>query len=217
MRAWCGWWVVALAGGVLAAAEARAADATVKHEHTGIVTAYTADPPPVKLTAADLSSLAEGKVVTKQVQVASGGRGIAVMDVKAPVEKIWSKITAYSKYPQWVNHVEECGNYRTEGNLIYTRFLLEVMGVDVEYFIRHDYRPDKGYLSWTLDYSRSSDLDDSVGYWRLTPMTTDPPRTRLEYSVDIRFKGWIPGFVAKMIQEKGLSDATTWVRKQSEG
>jgi hypothetical protein len=89
--------------------------------------------------------------------------------------------------------------------------------VGVEYFIRHDYHPDKGYLAWTLDYSRQSDLDDSVGYWRVKPLTTEPPRSRLEYSVDIRFKGWIPGFVAKMIQEKGLSDATTWVKKQSEG
>lgn len=196
---------------------ALAADPNVPHEHQGILPAYKGAPPAVALSSTDLANLAAGQVVLKQVKVETGGRGVAVMDVHASTSTVWSKITSYSSYPKWVSHVEACSNYRTSGNDIYTRFVLDVWGVDVEYYIHHVYRPDQGYLTWTLDYARQSDLDDSVGFWRVTSVGTDPVTTRVEYSADIRIKGWVPGVVADMIAKKGLTDATSWVKKQSEG
>jgi hypothetical protein len=195
---------------------ALAADPNVPHPHRGVVTAYRGAPPAVSFSADDLATLAAGKVVLKQQQVESGGRGVAVMDIAAPPARIWSKIVDYGHYPQMVDRVAECGNYRTSGEHIYTRFVLSVFGTNVEYFVDHTYRPEQGYLTWTLDYNRKSDLDDSVGYWRVTPMTSSPSKSRLEYSVDIRFTGYVPGFVADMISRKGLTDATSWVKRESE-
>lgn len=195
-----------------------AADANKPHEHQGIVAPYKGAPPPLTLSASELTTLQSGQMVLKQVAMpgAAGGRGVAIMDIRASAATIWSKVTGYSHYPEWVENVSACANYRVSGNEMYTRFLLNVMHMDVEYFVHHSYHPEANYLTWTLDYSRNSDLDDSVGYWRVTPLTTDPPLTRLEYSVDIRFKGWIPGFVQDMIAKKGLTSATSWVKKQSE-
>ncbi|MBM4390350.1 MAG: SRPBCC family protein [Deltaproteobacteria bacterium] len=195
---------------------ALAGDATKPHEHTGIVSAYKGAPPAVTLSSGDIARIEAGEVVLKQQQVGSGGRGIAIFDIAATPSKIWSRIVDYSAYPRMVDKVAECGNYKVSGSEIYTRFLLAVMGFDVEYFIHHTYRPDQGYLTWTLDYSRQSDLDDSVGYWRVTALESSPPQSRLEYSVDIRFKGYIPGFVQDMISKKGLTDAATWVKRESE-
>lgn len=200
----------------LVAFTAFAADATVAHPHRGVVTAYHGAPPAVALSAADLSTLASGSVLLKQQQVASGGRGVAMMDIKAAPAQIWSKILDYGHYPQMVDRVSECGNYRVSGEHIFTRFVLSVLGTEVEYFIDHTSRPHLGYLTWTLDYARKSDLDDSVGYWRVTPQASSPAVTRLEYSVDIRFTGYVPGFVAEMISKKGLTDATSWVKRESE-
>ena len=196
---------------------ALAADATSPHPHQGVVTPYRGAPPAVTLTAADQATVASGKVVLKQQQVESGGRGVAIMDIAAPPEKIWAKILDYGQYAKMVDKVAECGNYKVAGDHLYTRFVLRVMGVDVEYFIDHRYTPGSNYLTWPLDYSRKSDLDDSVGYWRVTPQAATPPRSRLEYSVDIRFTGYVPGFVADMISKKGLTDATSWVKRESEG
>lgn len=193
-----------------------AADATKPHEHKGKAAPYAGAPPAVSLTSAELATLAQGKVVLKQVQSGNGGRGVAIMDIQAPPERVWSRITNYPMYPKWVDNVAACEIYRTDGTNLFVRFALDPLGVDVEYYVHHVYRPDKGYLTWTLDYDRLSDLDDSVGYWRVTPLTTTPPRSRLEYSVDIRFKGWVPGFMADMISEDGLTNATAWVKKQSE-
>lgn len=195
---------------------ALAADANAPHEHQGILPAYKGAPPAVALSSTDLANLTAGQVVLKQVKVATGGRGVAVMDVHASTSTVWSKITSYASYPKWVTHVSACSNYKTSGNDIYTRFVLDVWGVDVEYFIHHVYRPDLGYLTWTLDYARQSDLDDSVGFWRVTSVGTEPVTTRVEYSADIRIKGWVPGVVADMIAKKGLTDATSWVKKQAE-
>ncbi len=201
----------------LAASGAFAADAAVPHPHQGVVSAYKGAPPPVVLSAADLTTLSAGKVVLKQQQVESGGRGVAIMNIKATPAKIWSKVVDYAHYPTMVDKVAECGNYRVSGENLYTRFVLSVVGTEVEYFIKHTYRPDQNYLTWTLDYSRKSDLHDSVGYWRVTPLAADPPLSRLEYSVDIRFSGYVPGFVQDIIAKKGITDATSWVKRETEG
>jgi hypothetical protein len=195
---------------------ALAADATKPHDHQGKIAAFAGAPPAVKLTTDDVAALGRGEAVLKQVESANGGRGVAVMDVHAPVGVVWSRITNFAMYPRWVDNVAVCENYRDDGTDIYTRFVLDPLGMNVEYFIHHVYKPQQGYLTWTLDYSRLSDLDDSVGYWRVSPISTDPPVTRVEYSVQILFKGWIPGFVADMIAQHGLANATAWVKKQSE-
>jgi hypothetical protein len=71
-------------------------------------------------------------------------------------------------------------------------------------------------LTWTLDYSRSSDLDDSVGFWRVTPVEGAPDRAQVEYSVDIAISSWVPGFVRNLLVDDGLKQATSWVKVQSE-
>jgi ribosome-associated toxin RatA of RatAB toxin-antitoxin module len=195
---------------------ALAADANKPHEHQGIVPAYKGAPPAVPLTPADEATLHGGQMVLKQVQVGNGGHGVVFQDIHATPQTIWSRIVNYGMYPTWVDNVSACEVYKREGQNIWVRFVLDPMGMNVEYFIKHTYNPTAGYLTWTLDYSRLSDLDDSVGYWRVTPLTTDPPLSRLEYSVDIRFKGWIPGFVQDMISKQGLTNAVAWVKQRSE-
>lgn len=193
---------------------AMAADPAQPHTNKGIVAAYAGAPAKVSLSADDEAKLTAGQMVQKQAQTGNGGHAVAFMNINATPEKVWSKITSFANYPSWVDSVSKCTTYKKEGSLIYVDFVLSVMGFGVQYYIKHDHQPAQGYMTWTLDYSRLSDLDDSVGYWRVTALS--PTVTRLEYSVDIRFKGWIPGFVQEMISSKGLTTATTWVKKQSE-
>ncbi|MFZ5480771.1 MAG: SRPBCC family protein [Myxococcota bacterium] len=194
-----------------------AADAAKPHDHTGKLAAYAGAPPPVTLAADELAKLEAGEVVLKQQQSGNGGRGVAVFHVRASADTVWRTITNFAMYPKWVDNVAVCENYANDGTHIRTRFVLDPFGMNVEYFIHHVYRPAQGYMTWTLDYTRLSDFDDSVGYWRVTPVSTTPPVTRVEYSVGILFKGYVPGFVADMVSEKGLRNATQWVRKQAEG
>lgn len=204
-----------LAAPLLLSLPVLAADPNKPHEHQGKLAAYKGAPPPLSLTSEDLAKLSAGEAVLKQVKGDNGGRGVAVMDIHAAPSVIWSRITNYSMYPTWVDHVSECGVYRQEPGLIFTRFVLSTMGMSIEYYIRHVDRHNDGYLTWTLDYSRNSDFDDSVGYWRVTPL--DSTTSRLEYSVAILVKGYVPDFIVDMVTSKGLTNATSWVKKQSEG
>ena len=52
------------------------------------------------------------------------------------------------------------------------------MGIGIDYYIEHIIHTDEGWVTWTLDYSRKSDLDDSVGYWRVTARPPSPAATR---------------------------------------
>lgn len=200
----------------LAAPEALAADPNTPHPHQGVLAPYPQPPQTPVLTEAERASLAAGEVIRKQTQGEAGGRGIAIQDVHAPPEVVWRKILDFANYPTMVENVYECEVYARSGDHIRTRFKIGAMGVKVEYFIDHTYNAAGSWMTWTLDYTRDSDLDDSVGYWKVEALPDRPGYTRVYYSVDVRMRGWVPGFIESMISRSGLTKATDWVKRESE-
>jgi hypothetical protein len=195
---------------------ASAADPNSPHPHQGVSRKFS-NPTPTALTDAQTQQLASGKAVRRQIQGESGGRGVAIMDVKATPEKIWTVISDFASYPSWIDDLERTRVYGgSVENGYKVEFNLSVFGLGVTYYINHTRYPDKGYMSWQLDYKRESDIDDSTGYWLVYPAPGRPGYTRVEYTVDLRLKGWIPGVVENMLAKKGLVLATSWVKKQAE-
>ena len=195
---------------------ATAADPNSPHPHKGISERFS-NPKPTPLTTEEVATLASGKAVRRQVRTGSKVRGIAIMDIDASPEKIWDVIVDYNGYSNWIDNLDRTkiyGGDKASGFLV--EFEVSVLGLDVVYYIDHDFYPDKGYLSWQLDYSKESDVDDSTGYWLVYPSPSKPGASRLEYSVDLRLKGWVPGIVENMLANKGLTLATAWVKKQAE-
>ena len=87
----------------------------------------------------------------------------------------------------------------------------------LQFFINHLYDPAQHSLTWTLDYNRKSDLDDSCGYWYVIPHPDDPThKTRVYYSVEVSMFPWVPQFVVDFMSKQALTDATAWVKKYSE-
>jgi ribosome-associated toxin RatA of RatAB toxin-antitoxin module len=196
----------------LSLSSVEAANPNAPHPHTGVATKFT-NPSKATLTEAELATLSAGKPVLKQVQEGSGGRGIAVFDVSASKAQVWQTITSFSNYPKWIPELSKCEKYSTNGEHIFVDFVISTWGVNVEYYVDHTYRPSQGYMTWTLDYSKDSDLDDSTGYWLVYPSPLDPSKTRVEYSVDLRIKGWVPGFIQTMLAESGV-EAEKLAQKQ---
>ncbi|TNE90087.1 MAG: hypothetical protein EP330_09675 [Deltaproteobacteria bacterium] len=207
---------VLLALALTLSTQALAADPNEAHPHTGIVAPYGDNPGKPDLSEEELATLAEGGLVKKQYQMDGGGRGMAIQDIHATPDVIWSKITAYAKYPEYVDEVSECEVYDKAGDHIKARFVLNAFLMTIEYYVDHTYKPDQGFMTWTLDYTRSSDLDDSVGYWRVEPHPTKEGWSRLYYSVDVRVSGWVPKAIETLVVKKGLVKATEWVKRESE-
>ncbi len=195
---------------------AHAADTTKPHMHQGSIPAYQGPPPMVALTPAELARLAAGGVVKRQVQYADGGRGVAVQDIHASPGVVWDRILDFPAYPRMVDNVRECEVYARSDNEIEVRFVIGALMMDIEYYIAHQVHIDEGWLTWTLDYSRASDLDDSVGFWRVEPVADRPGYTRLFYSVEVKPLGWVPGPIEDYISDAGLTKATAWVKRESE-
>ena len=82
---------------------------------------------------------------------------------KATPDKIWSVILDFGSYPKWIDQLSGCKVLTKSGSHIFVEFQLKVLGIGVQYWIDHTYNKEKGSLTWQLDYSKQSDLDDSTG------------------------------------------------------
>lgn len=209
-----------LAAALFLAAPALGADPTEPHDHTGVLAPYPQPPPKPEITADDQALLDQGKPVLKQIRSeldgGAGGRGVAIQDIHASEDVIWAHITDFANYPEWVDNVRVCETYETDGEHVRTRFVVGAMLLSGEYYIDHVVQRDKGWMTWTLDYRRNSDLDDSVGYYRTEPHPNKDGWTRLYYSVDFQVKQWVPQGLQDMVAKQGLKKATEWVKRESE-
>lgn len=195
---------------------AHAADANKPHDHQGKIKPFRVPPTQFELSAEEKTALAAGKPVRKTIRGDSGGRGLAIIDVAAPTDVVWQRIVDYPNYPKMVDNVTQTEIYERKQDHIKVRFILEGAGVSIEYFVDHIYRPKDGYMTWTLDYTKDSDLDDSVGFWRVAPHPDKPGHSRVFYSIDLRVGWWLPGFIENMLAKDGLTKSTEWVKREAE-
>lgn len=200
----------------LGAPGAHAADPAAPHPHRGALKPYPRPPPPLKLSDADRKRLDDGKAIMRMTEGETSGRGMAVFKVNASPDITWATIRDYRSYPSWIDGVTKCDIYRQEGGRIDVAFQLKSFPVTIDYYIHHELDLAGRWGTWTLDYNRDSDLDDSVGFWRVSTVEGNPNQAIVEYSIDIKLKGWVPGFVRDLLVDKGLKQATEWVKVQSE-
>jgi ribosome-associated toxin RatA of RatAB toxin-antitoxin module len=180
------------------------------HPHTGKVTPFQAGDPKVKLNGSALKTLSSGKPYSTQVQSTEGGRGIVVQDVKAPTDVVWGKILDFDRYDKMVPKTTESQIYKTE-NLrhgqkhIWVRMKVGFPMLKLQFFVKHLYDPKKNSLTWTLDYDKKSDFDDSAGYWYVAKHPDRPDHTRLFYSVEVSMFPWVPDFVMDFMSKQALT------------
>lgn len=209
--------LTAIAGFILLASGAPAADPDESHDHQGKLAPYRPGAIEVELSDKDREKLAEGDLVIITIEDEdTGGRGIAIQDIAAPPGVVWSRITGYENYPEWVGPVKEAEVYRTEGNDTYTRVKISGFLYKYEYFLHNTWHPEHDVLTWVLDYDRRSDFDDCVGAWFVEAHPEKEEWSRAWFSSDLKLRAKIPGFLMNFIKKQGLKDATSWVKEESE-
>ena len=194
------------------------AHASTPHSHDGILQPYDGAPPEVALTELEQRRLRSGEPVYKRVEGSESDQSAALFRVDAPVGIVWSVISNFACYPQWVDGLAEAEIYRREGSDVFIRFRIEHgLAGSYTYYVHHTFATGQGrWTTWKLDYGRQSDFDDSVGFWRVRPATDNPQHTYVTYSAALRLKGWLPGLFESLLANNGLKQATSWVKLQSE-
>ena len=194
---------------------AKAASADQPHSHRGILTPISSAPDAVALTEKEREILTAGKHIERHTKSDGGGSGVAVQYIKASPADIWATILSYHRYKGWVKNVVGCALYRKEGNDLYVDMQTSILGFKSRIFTKNTVRKDLGYMAWTLDYDRKSDVNDLVGYWRVEPVEDMPGTTRLEHSNSVMIKG-VPGFLVNYMTRDALSEGTGWVKREAE-
>ena len=195
-----------------------AATVQQRHEHQGILQPYDDAPPKFAFNKADKRSLERGRVVYRQLKIPNGKRNVIVIRVNAPSDVVWSVISDFEFYPQWIKGMKSTGVYQNEGNHIFVKFTAKHwLTGEITWYVDHDYpQDDRDWGTWKLDYNFRSDLDDSVGFWRVKPVAGELSKSDVIYSADLRLKGWFPSFIKSIIVKKELKSATRWVKVQAE-
>ena len=92
-----------------AATPLAAADKDKPHPHKGVLTPYKPLAMDITLDQEQLERLADGELVQMTIENEdSGGTGFGVIDIAAPPDTVWSRITGFEHYPEWVGPVDFC-------------------------------------------------------------------------------------------------------------
>ena len=202
---------------LLLAPAALGVSADTTHPHSGSLQAYAGAPPRVVLDAADLARVLGGVPVHTHLDHSGVRRSVAVFRVQAPSAAVWSVIGNFDAYPEWIDAVRETEVYERRGEEVYVRFRVRLGLSEIQYNVHHSYPADRlGWGTWKLDHRRPSDLEDSVGFWRVDPVPDEPGASVVTYSATVRWRGWLSSIFASAISSHGLESVTEWVRKESE-
>ncbi len=186
------------------------------HDHQGKIPKIAGKPVAPKLTDAEQVKLDAGESIYKVITVNGQKQGLAVQDIQATPDAIWNTILNFKKYPKMVDKLKETEVYAASSTTPKVRFKVGSMGIYYEYYIKHRVNRAQNYVTWHLDYTRDSEIDDSVGFWLLEAHPTKPGVQRVYYSLKMLLKGWVPGAVKNYMQKQGIKTATKWVKKYSE-
>lgn len=194
------------------------ASAEERHVPTDALAPYEDGPPDIGLSATDLADLASGETLIRRVRINEDDRAFAVVRVNASPTAVWSVLLDFDVYPQWVDGLESSKIYERDGSDIYVTFGYQHWLVgEVTYHVRHTYPGETaGWGTWTLDYRRRSDLDDTVGFWWVSAVTDDPDSADVAYSTRIRLGGWLERWFGDLLIEDTLRAVTGGLRSRVE-
>jgi len=67
-----------------------------------------------------------------------------------------------------------------------------------------------------IDHRRKSDLNDTIGFWRVDPVPGVAGSSYVTYSATVRWSSWFSALLSDVIARRGLRVATEWVKTQAE-
>jgi len=200
---------------LLVATPAFAGNPDLPHPNQGLLEPIVQLPDALKLTDQEDAKVSDGETVQRYVRGEEDGWGVAVNIVDAPADVVWDTILSYDRYPDWVKNVTSCTVYKKSGDQLYVDMQMSVVGIKKGIYTINTVKRDEGWMAWTLDYSRKSDVQDMIGYWRVEQVSSNPPRTRLDYSTQMKARG-VPNWLVKLLTKKSLKDGTRWVKERAE-
>ena len=187
----------------------------VPHPHNGIIQPFNCESSGIHLDQKAQSLLAKGMAYRTH-------HGWVVQDIEAPNGIVWEQILDYDNYKNKVPNSIDSEVYKEESigcdnKQIFVRFAAGNSFYKINFFIQAEHIPKSRSLTWKLDYSKRSDVNDSVGCWFVIPHPDYPEaKTRVYYSQKLSLLPWMPAFLQNAINKSATMGGTKWLKRHSE-
>jgi hypothetical protein len=219
-----GWWMLVLLSfcGTLDASSKRNSNHHYHHDNGILPTSLSTGNPPLELNGEAIIQLKSGKPYKTQTQRGDVTIDVIVQDVMANVNIVWDRVLDFNHYTEMMYNIYESEIIQTqyvEGGKqnILVRMKSGNPVMKVQYYIDHYYNPIQNSLTWTLDTSRTNDIDNMIGFWYIVPHPDNSTNwTRLYYSVQVSIKSQISKIIFDYTSQRTLSYTTASVKKYSE-
>ena len=201
----------------LSAASSAQSEKAETHEHQGKLKPYLSEPPRLSFSEQQKMQLEAGEALFLHQDIDGAQRGVAVFQVNATPDTIWSVIKSFHAYPKWIEDINHTEVYLQRDEFIFVRFTASGLFGETVWYVEHEYpQDDRNWGAWRLDYDYRSDIDDSVGYWRVTKIPGTDNRSQVVYSADLRLGGVIASLFEDSFIADSLNQASIWVKREAE-
>jgi len=174
------------------------------------------------LSASEEQTLEEGKLVLRQEEDPTRGKGLAIRDMAATPDDVMEELLDFSHYNKKVAMCSKSivyGTKKLKGGKEQVKVEMSstiLPGWSFNCYFDHTV-DRKGYsMIWSLDYDRRSDVDDIKGMWYVAPHPTKEGWSRVFYQIDMRLRYRVPGVLYRALSRSSLSSAVSWVKDYSE-
>ena len=171
--------------------------------------AWTALAAPVAIapTDAEWTKIAAGDVVVRNAPELDPPGAYAWVEVKAEPGALWNVLNDPAEAAAASGAVESCETYINEptstGKKIGLHYVLNVAWTQVEYHVLRDFRPGDGWMTWTLDPDKKSDLVHTSGHYVVGEGRT-PGTLLLSYKTQADSGRNVPQWITNMLTGKAL-------------
>ena len=196
-----------------------AADPRHPHPHQGFLAKYERKAPSEYGLTNALRGVSrerlQQKAVCRMLLLPSGyKRCTAIREVEAPADLVFARIIDLPAYPRMINGITRCDVYQRgfvspRVRSVCAHYRVRELGVTLEAFMAHEFEVGRRCLTFSLDYSRRSDITDTVGYWYVERV--DQNWSRLYYSIDSSMPAWLPPPLRDALLNVAAKRATGWV------
>jgi coenzyme Q-binding protein COQ10 len=130
--------------------------------------------------------------------------------INAPPEKVFDVVSAYEKYPEFINEVKEVKLSNRKGNQVDVQYKVDLMKT-IRYSIRMtEERPSK--VAWT--FIEGEFMKDNKGSWVLEPQGEG--QTKATYSVEMALGPLVPKTIVNALVDSSLPKMLESVKRRVE-
>jgi len=162
-----------------------------------------------KLSDSELQMLKTQGYFLKQDRVNKSG--MIVFDSSREIGELMDDVINFKEYPNKIDDIEKVNIYYSDSKVLKVRVFIGTFFLDFNNYVVHEIDRKNHIMRWHLDETKENYFKEMKGSWRFEKVGD---KTRVYYSNHIEFKQWAPKFLEDYLLEKGVFQATDWLREE---